>query len=144
MGSPGQIAAKNPGDLGQFLHQGFLGLETTGCIDQRHVGIFGDGRFDGVEGHRCGISPGLPRDDRAIDPLAPNLELVDGRRPESISGSQNHLLSFRDIAGGEFPDGGGLSRTVHAEHQHHVGPRRSLHRLPGFFHAHEFLQNRVP
>lgn len=46
------------------------------------------------------------------DPFGPDLQLFDGRRPESVASRHQHLAALHLGAVGELGDGRGLARAV--------------------------------
>ena len=57
-------------------------------------------------------------------PVRPGLQLVGGGRAERVGGPEQHGLAVTHQDPGQLPDGGGLARAVHTDHQHH--PRGAL------------------
>ena len=78
-------------DLPQLLHQVIFGVQATRRVDDQHIGVALVRRLHRVERDRAGVGPGLVRDHRHIDPLAPELQLVDRRRAERIARRHDHL-----------------------------------------------------
>ena len=62
----------------------------------------------------------LAGDDRRLDPVAPDLELLDRGGAEGVAGGQQHaiILLLQQMA--ELADGGGLARAVDADDEDDV------------------------
>ena len=60
-------------------------------------------------------------DDRHIQPLAPDLELVDRRGPEGVAGGEHDRSSEALVIGGQLGDRGGLADAVDADNHDHEG-----------------------
>ena len=65
--------------------------------------------LQGVEGEARGIGALLARQHRRADPLAPDLELLDGRGPERVAGGDHHLQALGAEFLRQLADGGGLA-----------------------------------
>ena len=92
MGRPGMTAAHDPVNLVQFVHKIGLGMQAAGGVADDHVHFPRAGGIQGVEEDGGGVRPGLLLDDLRPHPVRPDLQLLDGRRPEGIPGYQEHLL----------------------------------------------------
>jgi hypothetical protein len=74
--------------------------------------------LDGVEYDATRVSAVLATHDFAADALAPNYQLLNGRRAEGIAGSEHALLSGGAQLGGKLADRRRLTSAVHAHHEH--------------------------
>ena len=112
--------AEHPADLGQFVHQMRLVLEPPGGVDDQRVDAGRGGLLDPVIDDPGGVAAFLAGDHRRLDPLAPDLELLDRRGAEGVAGGEHHaiILLLQQMA--ELADGRGLARSVDADHQDDV------------------------
>src|SRR3982751_1052329 len=104
-------------DLRQLLHQMRFVLEAAGGVDDEHV-LAGRGCLaDAVEHNPGSVAAFLARNQRRADAVTPDLQLLDRGRPEGVAGSEQDavILLLQPMA--ELADGGGLARTVDADHQ---------------------------
>ena len=96
-------------------------MQTTGGINQYHIGIIGLGRTECIEGHTGGIGTHLLLDNRNTYALSPNAQLFNGSGAEGISGTQIDLLTGLLELIGQLTDGGGLTHSIHTYYQNDVG-----------------------
>ncbi len=113
----------------QFAHQLGTILQAAGGIDQNDVGVFRLGCADGIEGKTRRVGTRRAGFDGGAGPLAPDLELIDGRGTECIARHQHDAFSLGAEFGGELADGGGLAGAVDAGHQNDERPCRHFQRL---------------
>ena len=88
--------------------------------------------LQGVEGEARRVRALLAGDDRCADPLAPDLELLDGGGPEGVAGGEHHRQALLAEFLGKLADGGGLAGAVHAHHEDHEGLLRRGRRSSGW------------
>src|SRR5579884_2943636 len=85
-------------DLFELGHELGAVLEPPGRIHEHHARAKLTRRLDGIISERRGVRALLARDDRAAEPLAPDLQLLDCRRAERIARGKQHLLSLARVA----------------------------------------------
>ena len=95
-------------------------MQTSGGVDDDHVGVVGFRAAEGVESYRCRVAAHLLFHDVDADPLAPDAELFDGCCTEGVGGSEIHFLASVLKLVGEFADGGGLSHTIDTHYEDDV------------------------
>ncbi len=121
MGRRGDHLLETAVDLVQLLHEVVLGVEPPGRVDEHPGRALGQGAGGPVEGDGCRIAPHLVADDRHPGPLAPALQLVDGRGPEGVPGHHEHSFAPGLEVGGQLAQGRGLAHAVDAHQQDHLG-----------------------
>ena len=105
-------------DFFQFVHQVQLRGQTSGCVGNHHVQLFGLRRGDGVKYDRRRIA-GFLRDHGDVVALTPDGELLTRRCAEGVARCENDLFVHCLQVVCEFADAGGFTRTVHArDHQY--------------------------
>ncbi len=77
--------------------------------------------LDGVEYHRPRVSAFVAPDHRGADSLAPQSELVGGRRPEGVPCREDHVPALLTMTEPELADRGRLPHPVDAHEQPHIG-----------------------
>ena len=75
-----------------------------------------------VVGHRSRVRPVSSRNDLDLQPLAPVLDLLDGRRAERVARRQQRRLPARLHQVRQLGRGRGLARPVHAHNRNHRQP----------------------
>ncbi len=120
-------ASEHPADLGQFFHQFALVLEPSGGVhDQRVDTLVGRG-FDRVEHDARRIALLRPPDEWHAEPVCPDRKLADGGGAESVARRQHHRIVLLLQQVRELGDGGGLARTVDADHEDHLRAGKGNH-----------------
>ena len=94
-------------------------MEPPGGIADDDVAVTGDPGLNGIEDHRRGIGALFVLDDVHPRALGPDVQLVDGSRPEGIRRAEDHLFALGLIHGSHFADGGGFARAVDADDKDH-------------------------
>src|SRR5215213_6284513 len=124
---PGELTPDHAPDLVQLGHQVDLGVQPPGRVDEQNVHTISFCRFDRVVRNSRRVRAALPRYNLRSSPLAPPLELLDGRRPKGIPGGE-HRLARQEVD--QLADRGRLPRAVHSDHEDHGGIVRDveLHR----------------
>ena len=125
----GQFLVHHAVDLGQLLHQVLLVVQAPGGIADDDIHVPGDAGLQRVEHHRRRVRALLVLDDVHAGPVSPLGQLIDGRRAEGIRRAQQHLFALGFVHGRHLADGGGLARTVNADHQDHGGDGDEAHVL---------------
>src|SRR5215210_3449085 len=97
--------------------------------------------MDGFVGHGGRVGAALARHDRRVRPLAPLLELLDGRGPERVPGGE-HRRSRQKAR--ELAYGRGLARPVHPDHQDDRGLVRDVELDGTLEHARGVLYHELP
>ena len=96
-------------------------MQTTGSINNHHVGIIGLGALQGVEGYAGGVATHLLLHHGHTYALAPDAQLLHGSSTECIGGTQINLLAGLLKLPGQLTYRCGLAHAVHANHQDDVG-----------------------
>ncbi len=68
-------------------------MQPAGGVDDHDIHTGGAGVGDRIEGHRAGVGPGGRGHDLAAGAPCPTLELLAGRRPESVGPDQQHAVT---------------------------------------------------
>ncbi|CQA10835.1 Uncharacterised protein [Mycobacteroides abscessus] len=106
-------------DLAELVHEAGLGVQSTGGVDDHHVGALPDTGIDGVEGDRGGVGTlGAPNHLRT-DALPPGLELIGGGGTERVRRAQYHPAPVGDKHTRQLADRGGLAGAVHTDDEQH-------------------------
>ena len=92
----------NPGsndlvDLGQFLHQRVLVVQSAGGVGNQQPRTPRRRAGDGIEYHRAGVRTRLLRNHGQPQRAAQELQLLDGSRPECVSRGQQDLFPARQV-----------------------------------------------
>src|SRR5882757_9430388 len=96
-------------------------MESSGCVNNYHIGATGDPALDGVESDGSGVGAHALFHDRYAYPLAPDRQLINGSSPESVrSPQQDGLAGFFEVIG-QFTDGSRFAYAVHSYDQDHMG-----------------------
>jgi hypothetical protein len=119
--------AEHAADLGEFVHQPGLVLEPAGGVDDQHVGADRGAALDPLEHQAGGIAALLAGDDRHVEPLGPDPQLLDRRGAEGVAGDQHHRVILLLQQMGELGDGRRLARSVDPDDQHHLRAREGVH-----------------
>ena len=109
------LAADDAVNLLELLHEVGLRLQAACCVDDQHVDLARDGCLDGVEGDSRRVGSLLVLNDGHARALAPDLELVDGRRAEGVGRGEQDRLALALVVGGELADRRRLARAVDAD-----------------------------
>ena len=106
-----------------------FGVQAAGGVDDHVVDLARLRGLQRVEHDGARVGPLLLADDVDAGARAPDFELLDGGGAEGVGGAEQHRAAFGLDIAGEFADGGGLPRPVHAD-DHHDGRRLvdALHR----------------
>ena len=96
-------------------------MQPSGRVDQEQIVAIALGSLHGLIGQPRGIGTAFLGDHRAAGALAPNLELLDGRGAEGVTGGQGDGLSVAAKSGRQFADGRRLAAAVDPDDQHHMG-----------------------
>ena len=99
-------------NLFKLLHQVKLGVQPAGGIDNYLLRLPAACRLQGIKDHRPGISTGLVANNIHANFPTQLFELVDSRRPEGISGHQQHPLALFFGFVSQLGDRGGLAAAV--------------------------------
>ena len=120
-------------------------MQAAGRIDEDDIHGAGLGGLERVEQDGARVGTLLLADDVDAVALGPDLQLLDRRGAEGVGGAEQHAFAFGPVAGGEFTDGGGFARAIHAHDQHDGGRRGRFHDGPfgGFEHAEQMLADEV-
>ena len=108
-------------DFGELVHKAHIVVQTSGGVDNHHVGILCLGACHGVVGHRCRVGAHLVLDNRHTNAFAPNFELFVGSGTISVGGTEHHLVASLCELVGEFADCSGFSHSVDTHHHDDVG-----------------------
>src|ERR1700682_5665044 len=101
-------------------------MQAAGSVDDHYVLVAVDTGIDGVERDGRRIRAGVATDEIRTRALGPAAKLVDRPRTESVcrSNQRRHPVALEQV--GEFPDEGGLPRTVDADDEDHRWCRPGL------------------
>ena len=124
-----QLAADDPVDLGQLVHQVCLVVQAARGVHDDDIAAARLGRGDRVKHDRRRIGSLAVAHNVRARALCPDFELVGRRRAEGVRRTQHDLFVLADIAGGQFADGRGLAHAVDADHQNDRGFARNVKRL---------------
>src|SRR6185436_4096584 len=117
VGGAGHLAAQHALELGEFVHEVGLGVQTPGGVHEQYVHVTRGGRLHRVEDDRGGVGARDLVNDVHVDPAAPLLELLDGRGAEGVRGGHQHALAVGLQRGRHLRGAGGLAGAVHAQHE---------------------------
>ena len=109
-------------NLRQLGHQILLRLQPAGRVDDAHIGPGFDRLLDRPIGHARRVGVRRAGDDRHAQPIAPNRELLDRRRPKRVAGAEHHFLALRLQQLGELGDRRRFAAAVHAADHDHRRP----------------------
>src|SRR6185436_5142638 len=115
----------------QLGHEVRFRVKPAGGVHDQDLRAAGLRRLHRVEGHRRGIGPGPLAHDRDVDPLAPALELVDGRRAERVARAQDDGVPVLAEPPRELAAGGRLAGAVDADDEHDRGLGIEVERRSG-------------
>ena len=87
MGGAGDLPGNDPMDLLQLFHEVLPGMEPPGGINEKALNLPGAGGMACVKDDSSRIGSCLVGDHICLDPPAPDLQLLDGRGAEGVSGS---------------------------------------------------------
>ena len=96
-------------------------MQTSGGVDEHHVGVSGLGGRQGVKYHSGRIGALALLDDLHPAALRPDGELLGGGSAEGIGSSKDNLLALLIQIMADLADGGGLAHAVYADEQHDGG-----------------------
>ena len=108
-------------DLGQFVHQVDLVVQTSGGINEHHIRAVGFGRLERIKCHGSRVRTLLLFDNRYAYPFAPYTQLLNSRSTEGIGSTEIHFLAGLLVHVREFADGSSLAYTVDANYHDYVG-----------------------
>ena len=129
--------AQNTADFGQLFHQLALVVEPPGSIDDQRVDTLCGSRLDRIEHHCRWIAAFWPAHQLYANPVCPDRQLLDRGGAKSIACRQHHrIVQFLKIVR-QLGDGGGLARTVDADHQDHLRARKG-HNIERFGHRTQY------
>ena len=122
----GVEAAEDALDLGELVHQLALVLKAPGGVDDQHVDA-GRGRLlDRVEHDPRRVAALGPGHDRDAKPFGPDLELPDRGGAEGVARDEHHAIILFLEQVRELGDGGGLARSVDADHENDLRTRKGV------------------
>ena len=101
-------------------------MQTSGRVDQNHVGAAGFGRTDAVIDDSRRVASLLVADEIRSRTLRPDAKLLRRRGTEGIARTEHDLLAGINQLVCEFSDGSGLADTVDAHHQDNGRPGGQL------------------
>ncbi len=111
------VFAKNTNDLGEFVHQFGLVLQTACSVDDKNIAARIFGLLPCIIGKARCIGPELARNNRGTGALAPDMELFDGGSAESIACRKHDLEAASGQFCGKLADGRGLAGAIDADNQ---------------------------
>src|SRR5262245_17737979 len=122
------MALHDSPNLLEFFHQVEFCVKSTGGVDNQNIVVPIVCGFHRIEHYRTRIGSLLMRDHWAVQPLAPDFELVDCRSAECIAGSKHDLPAEALVRSGKLCDGCRFTDTIDA-HDHHDKWRSPLQDL---------------
>ena len=90
-----------PMDFFEFFHQGRLGMQAAGCVDNDHVDCAGNSSAHAVKGDCGGRGATLVLDQFYPEPSGPHLQLLTSRRAESVGRYQQHFALLSQKPSGQ-------------------------------------------
>ena len=112
-------------------------MQASGCIHNNVIGFARTCGLQSVVEHGSRIASGLGANHLSPRAVAPDFQLFDGSGAKRVRRAQQNRFAPRAEYLGQFADGRGLARTIHAHHQNNLGALNLTHRL-----AVRALQNR--
>ena len=100
-------------------------MQTTGGVNDNHVGIVCNSRSKCVVCNRSGVGAHALLDDRDIGTVSPLHQLLNGSRTECIGSAKINLLASFLVLMRQFSDSCSLSHTVHTNNHNHIRLSRS-------------------
>jgi hypothetical protein len=111
------------------FHQVLLRVEAPGRVEQQVVDLARERGRDGIERDRGRVGPGRLLDDRDLQALGPERELLDRRGAERVAGAEEDLVALGAQMARELRDRRRLAGAVDPDDQDHGRPGRHLREL---------------
>ena len=95
-------------------------MQSSGSINQHHVGAISLSTLEGIEGNRSWIRSHLLLHHRHPNSLSPDADLFNGSSTESIGSTEINLLASLFKLIGQLADGSSFTHTIHTDNENDI------------------------